>query len=492
MFGWFKKKDFADEIIEKHNGVLPLNIVNSLPDQYKKLYEHYLQTLNEKHGKGVFTGTEDYESTGLDYIDELIDNYRAINYEQMRIISYNNELIRSCINIIKKGIAKGCKKGNWKIVPVAPDIIENLEIKNELTNFFYLPNKYDTLTTMIKILMEDLLVLDAGAIEIGKNIAGIPKALFRVDGANIVPNMKRNYDLGTNAYFQRNHKTKKKGKPFKFDELIYIQMNPRSYSAYGMSSIENLYRTAELDWRLQENNISNLKKESVPNGIISIGNINDIQLRKFRKYWEQTVKEKKHKIGITNGDAKFTPFNFKNADMEYSSLDDKLGKRVLSMFNIPPFMIGYVDKGTGKLNSSEQKDIFIEETLEPYFATLEEEFNNKVIYQFGAEYTQYHFEFNDLRYKDIKTNAEVNTLYIRHGVYTINEVRKQLGLAAITGGDVPLVPANFRILKEEIEGLDTDEDTKQNLKDEVDKIKSKTIEKFNGEIDENDVDDDLI
>ena len=121
------------------------------------------------------------------------DNRVGTSIYTLRKVSFYSEWIRSAVSLIKKNVSKAYKFNNFKITtPMNLDDDESKDPKiKELVNFFQYPNEDDSLQSLMKVMMEDLLVLDAGACQIAHNyILNKPAKLYRLDGGNLKINVK--------------------------------------------------------------------------------------------------------------------------------------------------------------------------------------------------------------------------------------------------------------------------------------------------------------
>src|SRR5207248_2667252 len=106
--------------------------------------------------------------------------------------------------------------------------------------------------TWLRELLEDLLVLDAPALEIRHNRGGDIIGLDVVDGATIkllFDDTGRRPKPPAPAFEQVIH-----GRPWKLltaDELLYLPRNPRPHKAYGFGPVEQIVMTVNIALRRQ-------------------------------------------------------------------------------------------------------------------------------------------------------------------------------------------------------------------------------------------------
>ena len=119
-------------------------------------------------------------------------------------------------------------------------------------------------------MLEDLLVLDAPAIELRRNRGGEIIGLDVVDGATIkllFDETGRRPRPPAPAYEQVIH-----GRPWKLltsDELLYLPRNPRPHKAYGFSPVEQIVMTVNIALRRQAMQLQHFTEGNVPPGLLN-------------------------------------------------------------------------------------------------------------------------------------------------------------------------------------------------------------------------------
>ena len=118
---------------------------------------------------------------------------------------------------------------------------------------------------------------------------------------------------------------------------------------------------------------------------------------------------------------------------------------VARWFNVPAYMLQQ-DSGQVRATIEQKSSDFVQWCLMPWCERWESELNHKL---FGAnEQETYFAEFvpQSLLRADIKTQAEVNVIYLQNGVYSVNEVRRMLNMSSVKDGDTYRTPANLNPL----------------------------------------------
>lgn len=120
--------------------------------------------------------------------------------------------------------------------------------------------------------LEDLLVLDAGAIEKVHSLDGAKiMGLNSVDGATIRPVYNEYGELGNVAYKQ--FMNGKVVAEFSQEELVYIMSNPQNdvtMFGYGVSPIESVLMQVQASLEADMYNIKHFSKDNIPPGMLNL------------------------------------------------------------------------------------------------------------------------------------------------------------------------------------------------------------------------------
>lgn len=187
---------------------------------------------------------------------------------------------------------------------------------------------------------------------------------------------------------------------------------------------------------------------SHPGGILTpkSGNLTPTQGQQMREFWEQQA------AGVNQGRVAVLP-----AEMVYQSLgmsmEDSqfLASRAFSraeiaaMFRISAHMVG--DTSHMSNANFEQSSLSLQQdTLQPYIKKIEQEFNRKLLPATGRTLSRYElkFDLSERLRTDYKTTLDALALGRQWGGFSINDMRKVLGMNPIgPAGDVYNQPTNM-------------------------------------------------
>lgn len=375
---------------------------------------------------------------------------RVAMFEQLRAMSRSWGLLRAVIETRKDQLLRVPWAFQRRDAPKKKD-----KRIDELHDFFIKPDGKTRFGGWLRKYLDDVLVLDAGAIYKYKGMTGKPIALDVLDGATIKPlidDAGRRPDAPSPAFQQII-----KGMPLvNFDEteLIYTPMRPTTqYPVYGYSPVEQIFLEVIMGIRRLTYQVAFWTEGSMPELIITVPESwSAQQLGSFQAHFDALLAgntEYKSKVRFVPGGMK--PFDIKNANGAAlkSEFDEWLATLVCFVFGISPSTFKkQVNRATAQ-NAAEMAE---EEGLFPFMFYLKQEVFDPIVQEdFG--YTDLEFNWLPRPEPDAKKQMEVLTGNVKAGLITINEARGQMGLDDMDGGDELIVesPQGPMPLKETIE-----------------------------------------
>lgn len=140
---------------------------------------------------------------------------------------------------------------------------------------------------------------------------------------------------------------------------------------------------------------------------------------------------------------KFNPTSASPQDSQMIDASRFSVEEVARIFRIPSPKIGQFKDNIGNETLGEIDRIFWKDTLHPWVKQFVEEFNIKLFQEEEDQNLTVYFDPRELLRGDNKQQAEVHRTYVMSGVLLRNEVRIELGLPPVEGGDQLLVPGNM-------------------------------------------------
>lgn len=374
-------------------------------------------------GYNLQTRTRPYEPVSFHEMRALADAYDVL---RMVIETRKDQMARLPWTIRAKNGADGQPLGK-----PAQSLVQ------QITDFFERPDSVHSWTTWLRVVLEDMFVLDAATLYVHRDRGGKLLALEPKDGATFKPVID---DWGmTPAPPVCAYQQILKGMPavnYTTDDLIYLPRNRRTNHVYGYSPVEQLITTVNIGLRRLFFQLSYYETGNMPDGFINAPESwTPEQIASTQKAWNRmrsgSAQERAGQLVFIPFGAKYTPA--KDPDLT-GKTDEWLARKVCYAFSVPP--TPFVQQ-TNRATAVSAHDAALEEGLAPVQAWLKELVDDAI--QRGWPDCGLEFAWGDDAEVDAAVQEAVLTGYVSKGVYCINEAREKLGLDAVEGGDVPMV-----------------------------------------------------
>ena len=157
-----------------------------------------------------------------------------------------------------------------------------------IANALRLPDQEHTWAQWLRMVLEDLFMLDAPALYVRRTVGGTLYAIEPIDGATIkrvLDDHGRTPMPPATAYQQV-----LKGMPavdYTRDELIYLPRNPRTHKIYGYSPVEQIVMTVNIALRRALHQLQFYTEGNIPESLIGVPETwNPDQIQQFQEYWD--------------------------------------------------------------------------------------------------------------------------------------------------------------------------------------------------------------
>jgi len=221
------------------------------------------------------------------------------------------------------------------------------------------------------------------------------------------------------------------------DELIYAPRNPRVHKAYGFSPVEQVQMSVNIALRRQIYQLQYYTEGNVPEALIGVPeNWNPDQIRQFQAYWDSLnagdTAERRHAKFVPGGVAKtFVPV--REPAMK-DAFDEWLARVVCYVFSVPPSAFtGQVNRAT----ADTAQDVALSEGMAPLQLWVKHLLDRVIAEDFASPDLE--FAWDQDKDTDPAQTASIASDYVRSGIKSINEVRAELGLPPVAGGEVPKI-----------------------------------------------------
>jgi hypothetical protein len=275
-----------------------------------------------------------------------------------------------------------------------------------------------------RLLLEDLLVLDAPAVERRWTVGGQLVGLDVVPGDTIKPLVD---DTGrTPAYPDPCYQQVIKGRIWSNlteRDLIYVPANPRSNHLYGFGPVEQVIVTAFTAMQRQSRQLAWFTDGNAPPGMINApeGWTPD-QIKQYQEWFDAKLRgrtDERSSLIWGPANAKYSPF--KDPPLK-DDFDEWLARIVCYAFDLAPTpFIRQMNRSTADSDA----DRALEEGREPLMLWGKDLFDGVIQDDLG--FADLEFDWDVPRDIDPKVQAEIEDRALRNGSRTIDEVRDARG-----------------------------------------------------------------
>ncbi len=340
---------------------------------------------------------------------------------------------RRAINCIKDKIA--CMEWRLEAKPDAGD--ENAETRAEraraLRRAFEAPNESDSFRTFIEQVIEDVLVGGFGAAEIEvTSDAAAPVRLYPVDGATIKINSQWNGDANQPRYEQVTGRLGKDAAlPLLDSELMYVRLNPRTHTVFGLGKIEVAFET--ISQFLQAHRYAGrLAANSVVQYALWMQDRTPEQHERLIQWWQDEV-EGTGRVPVMSSETAPQVLRFgggTDADLRLQ-WQEFLLTMIANAFDLPAMLLG-VSKDVNRSTAAEFAQEAFDNAVVPLAKLIADHLTRDVIVK-RLGWDDLRFVWNELDSRDESTEVQIQLELLKAGVLTVGEVRTMRGLPELPG-----------------------------------------------------------
>jgi hypothetical protein len=292
--------------------------------------------------------------------------------------------------------------------------------------FLARPDRRHDFATWLRILIEDMLVIDAATIYPRMTRGGEVYSLDIIDGATVTPLIGedgRAPDPPDPAYQQVLH-----GVPaadFAFDELLYLPRNVRSHKLYGMSPVEQIAMTVNIALRRDMATLDYYRSGSIPDSFATLPKEWTVdQIRQFQDYFDALMSGNSARRRMV----KFMPADFKLTETRQPPLKDQydewLARVICYAFSVPASaFVSQVNRATSQTLRMQAT----QEGLGPLKAWVKSALD--VVVQDCLKQPDLEFVWVGDDGVDPLEQAQTLNILVGAGIKTREEARAELGLA---------------------------------------------------------------
>lgn len=354
-----------------------------------------------------------YEVVGFEQMRALADAY-----DMMRIVieTRKDQMTRLPWNIKKKGSGVGSKGRQAE---------KDATIK-KIEEFLACPDRVNPFSVWLRMLLEDLFVIDAPSIYVRRTKGGELYALEVMDGGTlkrVIDDWGRTPDPPLPAFQQV-----LKGLPainYTTNDVIYAPRNRRSHKIYGYSPVEQVIMTVNIGLRRQVWQLQYYTEGNVPEAIVGVPETwTPEQVAAFQAHWDSLMEgntaQRRHMKFVPGGVAK-TYVQTKDPEL-MNLFDEWLARVVCFAFSVPatPF-VRMMNRATGEIAETTA----IKEGMYPIMQWVKNLLDGILVRFFGA--ADYEFVWERDAEPDLGKLTEVLDKQLKAGALTLDEYRDEMG-----------------------------------------------------------------
>ena len=368
---------------------------------------------------------------------------------------------RKAINTVKdrvSGMRWLVQPKNGRALAELPDGAARIRA---LTDNFDSPNSDDSFRSLCEQVLEDVIVGGFGAIEIQlTSDASRPLALWPVDGATILMRADWNgqpdsiryvqvpgystpltmpfFGLGLNpggapplasVPSQRDGTESRVGRnviELRDDEIIYIRLNPRSHTPFGLGRLEVAFETIN-NFLGAYRHASRLAANSVVQYALWVQSLGPAQHERLIRWWQDEI-EGTGRVPLLSVENKpevlrFGAGNDSDLRIQWQVF---LLRIIADAFDLPPFFLG-LENDVNRSTAGELSDQAFRSAIVPTARLFAEHITRDAIAK-KLGWQDLEFVFTDVDARNELEEAQIQEILLRNGIMTVNEVRAARGL----------------------------------------------------------------
>ncbi len=333
----------------------------------------------------------------------------------------------------------------WKIAPREDNKTDQAADCKAMTAFFRRPDGIRSWADWSRVLLEDLLVVDAPTLFLErKKLGGKLVSLFPMDGTTIKPvidnwgRLPRAYVEDGKQIIPSAYQQVLKGLPAvdyaaalqpgikTVADLIYRPRNVRTTTPYGLSPVEQVFTTVNITLRRQLFLLNYYTEGNLPDAIIGCpAEWTPDQISNYARSWDDLYggnleNRRKVKFGPSGIGKDFIQTKEPELSGEF---DIWLSKLICYAFSIPPNTFSKVIANRASAETS--KEVAEEEGLAPILEWAKGLIDDILEFEFNLPGLE--FVWQEENATDEGQQETILTGYVSKGILTINEARDALG-----------------------------------------------------------------
>ena len=346
-------------------------------------------------------------------------------------------VVRRAINVVKDRIASMDWQVRLRRGYDAAAVEDAAARTKALRECLEEPNSSDSFRVLWEQVLDDLLVGGFGAVEMeATGVSTRPFHLWAVDGATIQINSKWDGDPEKPRYAQATGLPgQQKLVPLLDGELMYLRLNPRTHTPFGLGRLEVAFETVN-QYLSASRYAGKLAANSVAQYALWLNDVTPEQHDRMVRWWQDEI-EGTGRVPMLSSEQKPEVLRFTggtDADLRLQ-WQETLVRMIANAFELPPMLLGSL-ADVNRSTATELANEAFQSAVVPV-AKLIAEHITRDLFAKKLGWREFEFCFNDLESRDEMQEVQIQKTLIEAGVLTVDEVRAARGLT-------PLAPTEAR------------------------------------------------
>src|SRR5581483_2307598 len=297
------------------------------------------------------------------------------------------------------------------------------------------PNASDSFRTLIEQVIEDALTGGFGAAEMeATGNEDRPAALWPVDGATIRVNARWDGQADSPRYAQvMPGQLESNAIELRDDQLMYVRMNPRSFTPFGLGPLEVAFETVN-QFLSAHRFAGKLAANSVAQYALWLNEATPTQHDRLIRWWQDEI-EGTGRVPLLSTEQKPEVLRFAqgtDADLRLA-WQEFLIRMIANAFGLPPLLLG-LEADVNRSTAAEMADEAFRGAISP-LALLLAGHITRDLFTKCIGWREFEFVFNELSARDETTELAMQVQLLQAGVLTVNEVRAMRGMGPLETGN---------------------------------------------------------
>jgi HK97 family phage portal protein len=226
---------------------------------------------------------------------------------------------------------------------------------------------------------------------------------------------------------------------YAIEDICDFKLDDPESDIYGLSLLHSLQTTVASDLYAQAYNGSFFENSAQTGIIFNMKNASVDEIFRNREWLEANYvgSANAHRPLLLEGDITVSKAVSTPQEMQFVEGRKFNRDEILSVLDIPPDKVGFLEN-SNRSTSKESDNSFRQETILPLQSIVEEEINNKLILRMLG-WDDVVFAHREISRRDQMENTKFLTELQKMGVLNADDIRSDLGLGHVEGGDIHFV-----------------------------------------------------